>query len=494
MCRYVREIKQHSTEIDMVIDRMHNQHKEVRTALTQELEQIERAFMHERNNLIQKCMNEVESILDRRRQCESKFLETHGDRADEHISLLETLRQQDAEDFNLTKIKLETDIQVLEQQLQQMRATYQLNGEKLEYNFQVLKKRDEENNVTIIAQKRKINKLNDVVNVLRVKLQKQEEHYQKEFAQLADDYKRIMDQFKELQKKYRRFKMMDERKFQDLSQMNEEDVQELLRKILTADRIIWEQQLGMAWSCPSDLAEFLVESGAADDESDSDDLASPSRAAVENQEGAVGLSQQDIHKLFSSSLTKRILDLITAEASAFLVEDKLQKLVAPLSRDEQNLMKLDSIFKAVGIQTVQDVERLEAYFVKNREGKSDDQVELIPANDVVKTLRRFIEDTNKTKFSQKKGHRRSLRDGRAKSTDETRVDGNGEEEDDLLLAGNDGRRSAMATESNADRGAFWQRIEEMLNNKQFVWTVRLSYYTKVISRACSRQCKRTARF
>ena len=82
-----------------------------------------------------------------------------------------------------------------------MKATYQLNQEKLEYNFQVLKKRDEENTITKSQQKRKITRLQDVMNNLKVKLAKQEKQYREENQGLADDYKRITEQFKELQKK-----------------------------------------------------------------------------------------------------------------------------------------------------------------------------------------------------------------------------------------------------------------------------------------------------
>ena len=77
-----------------------------------------------------------------------------------------------------------------------MRATYQLNTEKLEYNFQVLKKREEENGTILGAQKRKINRLTDVMNSLKTKIAKQEKNFQTEYASLTEDYKRITEQFK----------------------------------------------------------------------------------------------------------------------------------------------------------------------------------------------------------------------------------------------------------------------------------------------------------
>ena len=75
----------------------------------------------------------------------------------------------DAEDYNMLKIRLETDIQNLEQHLEVMRATYQLNTEKLEYNYRVLVERDHENTDTINQQKRKISRQRDILSNLKAR-------------------------------------------------------------------------------------------------------------------------------------------------------------------------------------------------------------------------------------------------------------------------------------------------------------------------------------
>merc|ERR550519_759744 len=107
---------------------------------------------------------------------EQEYMRARERRVEDYEQQLQQLRIQDAEEYNTVKIKLETDVQILEQQLQQMKATYQLNQEKLEYNFQVLKKRDDENTITKSQQKRKITRLQDLLNNLRLKLNKQEKH------------------------------------------------------------------------------------------------------------------------------------------------------------------------------------------------------------------------------------------------------------------------------------------------------------------------------
>merc|ERR550519_2839838 len=112
-------------------------------------------------------------------------MELRESRGEDFENQLQQLRVQDAEEYNMVKIKLEKDVQTLEQNLQQMKATYQLNQEKLEYNFQVLKKRDEENTISKSQQKRKITRLQDLLNNLRLRIARQEKGYRDENTQLT---------------------------------------------------------------------------------------------------------------------------------------------------------------------------------------------------------------------------------------------------------------------------------------------------------------------
>ena len=49
---------------------------------------------------------------------------------------------------------------------------------------------------------------------------------------------------------YRHFQTTDNKKFVDVWKMNEEQVKELIADLLSVDRIIFEQQLGMFWQTP----------------------------------------------------------------------------------------------------------------------------------------------------------------------------------------------------------------------------------------------------
>lgn len=63
----------------------------------------------------------------------------------------------------------------------------------------------------------------------------------------------------------------------------------------------------------------------------------------------------------------------------FLVESKLLKLLAPLGKDDQSLMKLDAIFEALHVDNEDDIHRLATYFINNQTAESSGET---PAADV----------------------------------------------------------------------------------------------------------------
>jgi dynein regulatry complex protein 1 len=117
---YVRELKRQAEEIDKLLDRMEAQYRSYQVALLEEIEQIERAFVEERAEMISNNAKEVEKLVETRRNNEKRYLEENSNRTEDYLRQLENLRISDSEEYNLVKIKLETDVQVLEQQLQQV--------------------------------------------------------------------------------------------------------------------------------------------------------------------------------------------------------------------------------------------------------------------------------------------------------------------------------------------------------------------------------------
>ncbi|KAK5664766.1 hypothetical protein BDV3_002123 [Batrachochytrium dendrobatidis] len=493
---YVKELKRQAEEIDKLLDRMESQFKAFQSTLVEEIEHIEKAFVEERTELIEANVRDISQLFETRRQNEGKFMEERANRIEDHIKQLEVHRIYDAEEYNTVKIKLETDVQVLEQQLQQMRATYQLNTEKLEYNFQVLKKREEENGTILGAQKRKINRLTDHLNVLKTKAAKQERVFQQENVSLTDDHRHLTEQFKELQKKFRHFQMADSKKYKDIWKMNEEEARELMRKVLQADRIINEQQLGMKWMPPQedlfrnidpsffrDLVEdetkSILDAQTAFEQSMDARLAGLNIEGDSDKKESLAAKFQD--QKGHSKTMKKTLELLCNE-TGFLVEEKLQKLLAPLHKDEQSLMKLDSIFKALGVETVEDIERLTTYFIsetnhtslkqsESHSNFSEEALVTIHPNDVVRVIRSFVEH-----------NREELRDGPRNAAYSTPSRNDSIEKDLNGVA----RIQQTPNEKTRDiQKDYWQRMGNVIDEKGYrTWMavyLAMQKYNKVLT-------------
>lgn len=68
---------------------------------------------------------------------------------------------------------------------------------------------------------------------------------------LTSEYKRITEQFKDLQLKFRHFELSDSKKYMEVWKMKEDHVVKLARRAVAADRVLHEQQMGLAWKPPA---------------------------------------------------------------------------------------------------------------------------------------------------------------------------------------------------------------------------------------------------
>ncbi|XP_053240014.1 dynein regulatory complex protein 1 [Podarcis raffonei] len=381
--QYVKDLRKQSEDINLLLERMEEQIRNLIKNYRRELLQIEKAFELERRELLTSNKKKWEQAMQLLNRQELDFMMARLKKVEEYERELNQLRVQDAEEYNVIKIKLEHDVQILEQQLQQMKAIYQLNQEKLEYNFQVLKKRDEENTIIKSQQKRKLNRLHDILNNLRLKFARQIKQYREENMALTADYKRIVQQYKDLQRTMRHFAIVDAEHFLDVWLMNEEEAKGLIRKVFSADRVIHAQQLGLQWIEPdswflhnvgpivhskkmksaSELAREVIapetsksltlEGGFRDEKESAPD---------EDRQGPEG-AEPEVKALWSISTktVKHILELLCDE-SGFLIESKLRGLLQPLEKHDRTLMRLDSIFAALSIVSEDDVYHLVQFF------------------------------------------------------------------------------------------------------------------------------------
>ena len=354
---YVKSLKRWAEDIDTLLASMTEQFREQQKQYELETQEIEAVFMQERKELIDANKDEMEKLMEKRRMMEDTHMQERQKRIEHNQEQLQRNRLKDSEAYTEKKIMLETEIQKLEQQLEVMRATYQLNTEKLEYNFRVLSERDIENSNTINQQKRKLARLQDNLSSLMAKYSKTDKQYKQNNIELTDEYRRITEQFQDLQGKYRHFQMSDAKKFDEVWAMKEGQVKQLLALVLQADKIIHEQQLGLYWYPPNEEAVNAAFQEAR------------IQAKSFGKKRVVDTAQQDNVQALLSDVSPEVKTMFTllCNESGFLVENKIRKLVDTIPRTEGDRMKIESILKALSISNHQDIERLQRFFFTDDE-------------------------------------------------------------------------------------------------------------------------------
>mmetsp|Transcript_9485 Transcript_9485/g.27918 ORF Transcript_9485/g.27918 Transcript_9485/m.27918 type:complete len:710 (-) Transcript_9485:100-2229(-) len=458
--QYIRALKQQAEDVDTLLKAMREEYRTLREEYGEELKQIDDAFLQERDNVLRKNSNELEGLFERRREMELKYLETKQAWEESAKEEIEALQVKDAEEYSKTKVKLETEIQTLEQQLEEMRATYQLNTEKLEYNYRVLTERDAENTATLARLKKQMMRLKDKLHGLVSRYQDMESSERRKNDELTEEYNRITKQYKDLQAKFRHFEMLDNRRYEELFSMHEEEAQDLTRKVLEADRIIHEQFLGYAWQGPVLEQLFNPTTGLAPG---GDVAAAEAQLALEEEKRASAEAAATRPKINGEKL-RQVLELLAQEAG-FLVEKDVREAIESMPAADGEISQAEALLQALGVTDEGALANLIPYFFNTVAPKDEYGAEfatelplelqevLISPEHVIKAVRRYVED----------------RSGAAAELEKAANAGGGDDaandEEDKNLAG----RQAVAARVKAQQekrdaeAAFWHRLSGVIS-------------------------------
>merc|ERR1719240_662209 len=158
--------------------------------------------------------------------------------------------------------------------------------------------------------------------------------------ELTEEYKRLTRQFKDLQEKFHHFEQADEKKFREVWEMNEGEVRTLINKVLEADKLLHEQQLGHEWLPPKE-EQLLQEL----------DTFSESGTATGKSTG-VGSEEmgQSVSGKYSASKVKKVLDMIKDETQ-FLLDMKVREQMANLTAEQRDVLQIDALLRYIGIES-----------------------------------------------------------------------------------------------------------------------------------------------
>ena len=159
---------------------MRKQFLDMRQDYSEQLEQIEKAFLRERNDIIQQNDVEIKGLLKNHKKLEEEYSKIKHRKEEEYHELIEGLKTQDANDQAEQKIKLEKEMQTLQKCMEDMKAVYRLNEEKLDFNHKVLKDREAVNRTTIEGLKKKQRKMKNILRNVKEKFEIQSKKFVKD--------------------------------------------------------------------------------------------------------------------------------------------------------------------------------------------------------------------------------------------------------------------------------------------------------------------------
>merc|ERR1712187_604313 len=175
------------------------------------------------------------------------------------------------------------------------------------------------------------------------------------------------------------FERADDQKFRDVWEMNEQEVRGLIQKVLEADRLLHEQQLGHEWLPPKE--EQLLQELDTFSESGTTTGKGTSIVSEENCESVSGK--------FSASKVKKVLDLVKEETQ-FLLDLKVREQMQNLPPEQRDVLQIDAILRYIGVEEQDDVDLLVGIFYHGQD--EDDEALMVDADDVLQLLKDYIQE------------------------------------------------------------------------------------------------------
>lgn len=346
----------------------------MRKAYRQELQLVEEMIMLERKMLIEANDKRWEELFKKREEEEEINSKRIFEILDEFFEEGTRLRYEHEELYRATKIRLENDIEALQQELERIKALCMLNSEKLDYNYQILKKREDENIIIKSQQKRRINKLQDVIVKLSKKISEYERTTENEIKRLNSEIQKLKKGIDDTETKTEHFSFINQQRYRELWDLNVRRAVEVLDKILSIDKVIHEQQLGMEWKPPNltflknkfeikDLKPTLYVKKYFEIEEEKEEQTTTALSTKSTEKNWEDLEEKArIEECKKDRLLVHILQKIS-DKTGFLIESKLKEILKPYIKEQNNLVRLDSVFTALGIASKESVDALIKYFL-----------------------------------------------------------------------------------------------------------------------------------
>ncbi|KAL0214408.1 hypothetical protein P9112_006592 [Eukaryota sp. TZLM1-RC] len=373
---YTRALLLQEREIDSLLKTLGDNYNALRQAKEQELHDEEERLDKERQNLLSNLHEEIESLLHQRRRLEESIIEKRDNAREEDAEMLKNLRIQQAEDSHSLRMKYWGDLQHQDREIEQMRATYLLNIERLEYNHATLTQKSLDSEALLTAQKRSQSKMRDVLTKLKKTYYKNELTYKAKTAKNLQAFRRISEEYKDLQRKLSHFEKSNFAKFEQLFHHYDTKSRKLLERCFEIDGFVFSNELGLPFS-PLEQPPGLDYRHGASVLTGGNDVERETNQSVDGQEESTGpVSDYFWKELDDDSDIEKLLNVIDDQL-AFLCPDR-------------SLVFDDRIAEILGILQIRNCEKLDE--LKNFFKGQFPDFDLIDSASVMSTILAFLNE------------------------------------------------------------------------------------------------------
>jgi len=207
--------------------------------------------------------------------------------------------------------------------------------------------------------------------------------------QLKDDLKKMTRSFNDLKKKFAHFEIHDDITFNSIYKMNAEEAKDLAIKVALADKTIKTQQLGIEIVKDKDNEDgFSIEQ--LQKEKDEEE--------VKNNEEVKEIVNNDNFRetILAKVPSERVKEVFTyiIQDAEFLIElDTIEKC-KNMTLDQKLPIYIESISKALGIKTLEDMKDLLAVFNSHSKNNQEEVIKDMEENE------NLSENENEEKINQ----------------------------------------------------------------------------------------------
>jgi dynein regulatory complex protein 1 len=356
---YVDKDAEHNRMIDSFVQQMRQQENDLREAMASKYNKVLSSYEQERSTTLIQIQKEVKQLAARRQEKEQNLMKQTIQHALDNRENLEELRRNFAHEYLMIRTSFETRLEAAQKEYEDRLAQFNFSKEQLDYDYRILQENEEEHQEKLKLQAKKMVRQRDCLRTLQRKYREDDARFERQNAEITKDYKRIAQSYRELQLRFRNVAYTDFNAFREVWNLNERRLHELVVKILEADKVVMQQQLGKE---PRAVDPEIMKRWIIGSEEFEDLTKTPQPPQLTSHEESS--LQTKLTELVTSALSEPLEHLrrmLTNEVG-FLVDERVKNILGfeeDVDLDTSaDVVKLDVLLNELGVVEPEDVEQL----------------------------------------------------------------------------------------------------------------------------------------